>query len=656
MTEESFPHGKLCILGCHGFRREIAAAVAAEGWDDVTVASFPVHCGRPPLGWDDMQPLLGEGCTQVIILGNACLGGLGEPPPTWPPVRLLHQEQCFHIVACTALVTDAIERGAYLMTPAWLEHWPDRLADMGFNAENSRDFFQDFARELLLLDTGTFPHAPKHLAALSDQLGLPATRVSVGIDHTRLLLGKMVTEWRLDELLRASRHCMAERTRELADHAMTVDCLSRLSQIMTEPEAIAAIKELFHMLFAPEELYYLRLENGGLCPKPGVPPLLMQQVQELNADYAWTSDHRGFLIRISHGEQWLGVVALDQLAFPEFRERYLNMALAIVGVCGLAIENARTYQRIKEAESELRDHEERLSLSTLHNGVGIWDWNLQTQEMIWDDSMYALYHIRREDFPGTEEAWRQALHPDDRERGDLEVEAALADKKTFNTEFRVCWPTGEVRHIKAIAKVFRDERGKPLRMLGTNIDITERKLLQIELERQARIDYLTGISNRRHFMEQAERELNRAIRYSKRLSIFMMDIDHFKRINDTHGHNAGDMVLKKLAEVCLQTLRKEDIIGRLGGEEFAILLPETGAESASEVAERLRTSLANTTVPMEKDPPLHFSVSIGVTTLMSRDDTFDALLNLADNALYEAKGSGRNKVCIARQYKAITQE
>jgi len=129
----------------------------------------------------------------------------------------------------------------------------------------------------------------------------------------------------------------------------------------------------------------------------------------------------------------------------------------------------------KLAEIELREKEERLALATIQNGVGVWDWNLVTQEMIWDDSMYSLYHIRREDFIGTEEAWRKALHPDDLHRGDREVNDAIAGIKPFNTEFRVVWPNGEIRHIKAVAKVFRDEQGTPLRMLGINMDITERK-------------------------------------------------------------------------------------------------------------------------------------------------------------------------------------
>jgi PAS domain S-box-containing protein len=146
----------------------------------------------------------------------------------------------------------------------------------------------------------------------------------------------------------------------------------------------------------------------------------------------------------------------------------------IVGVLGVFWDITER----KHAEIELREKEERLALATAQNGMGIWDWNLQTKEMICDDAMYALYHVRREDSPDTEQAWRAALHPDDHERSILAVEDAIAGIKPFDTEFRVIWPSGEIRHIKALAKVFRDEHGNPVRMLGTNMDITERKMAE----------------------------------------------------------------------------------------------------------------------------------------------------------------------------------
>ncbi|MDD4912110.1 MAG: diguanylate cyclase [Sideroxydans sp.] len=167
-----------------------------------------------------------------------------------------------------------------------------------------------------------------------------------------------------------------------------------------------------------------------------------------------------------------------------------------------------------------------------------------------------------------------------------------------------------------------------------------------ELERQAHSDYLTGLDNRRHFLGQAETELARTLRYDRDLSILMIDIDHFKQVNDTYGHKVGDIVLQKFASVCRATLRNIDIIGRIGGEEFAVLLPEAGQEQAMDAAERLCAALAVAQVKLDSGLPLHFTVSLGVVTLEEKDTNIDTLLNQADQALYRAKSQGRNQVCL----------
>lgn len=177
-------------------------------------------------------------------------------------------------------------------------------------------------------------------------------------------------------------------------------------------------------------------------------------------------------------------------------------------------------------------------------------------------------------------------------------------------------------------------------------DITERKKFELELERRAQIDVLTGLNNRRHFFELAEQEIVRTRRYGKPLAIMMLDVDHFKRINDTHGHQVGDAVLQQLSAVCLQTMREIDIIGRLGGEEFAILLPEANAVQAQEAAERLRAAIAATRVPLEQGETVSFTISIGVTGLVAADHDVTAMLKRADATMYEAKRAGRNRVII----------
>ncbi len=169
-----------------------------------------------------------------------------------------------------------------------------------------------------------------------------------------------------------------------------------------------------------------------------------------------------------------------------------------------------------------------------------------------------------------------------------------------------------------------------------------------ELEYCARFDPLTGVANRRYFVEMVKAEMARSLRYDKPLSILMMDIDHFKAVNDAHGHPAGDIVLQALCETCKIVLREVDIVGRWGGEEFAILLPDTPPVIAPQVAERLRSAIESTGVSLGHSR-LHFSVSIGCASHNATDDNMDAILSLADKALYDAKRTGRNRVCVAAQ-------
>ena len=168
-----------------------------------------------------------------------------------------------------------------------------------------------------------------------------------------------------------------------------------------------------------------------------------------------------------------------------------------------------------------------------------------------------------------------------------------------------------------------------------------------DLENLATTDGLTRLANRRHFMERAESEFQRSQRYKRELSVFLLDTDHFKIINDEHGHDAGDRALRLLAVACRESLRHLDVIGRYGGEEFVVLLPETSAALALETAERLRKQVESLRVPGPKGD-IRVTVSIGVATAGPSTESVAALINQADRALYEAKRGGRNQVVAAR--------
>jgi len=175
-----------------------------------------------------------------------------------------------------------------------------------------------------------------------------------------------------------------------------------------------------------------------------------------------------------------------------------------------------------------------------------------------------------------------------------------------------------------------------------NQEIARRQGLEEELRALASLDGLTGINNRRHFLELCEKELDRAQRYGHTVALMMMDVDRFKRINDTYGHAAGDEVLKQLAATCAANLRGPDILGRLGGEEFAVTMPECGIEAAGHAAERLRRTLAKIEVPSEQGT-ISFTISIGVVA-RKEGENLTSVLDRADKAMYAAKQGGRNRV------------
>jgi len=191
-----------------------------------------------------------------------------------------------------------------------------------------------------------------------------------------------------------------------------------------------------------------------------------------------------------------------------------------------------------------------------------------------------------------------------------------------------------------IVRFSRNNIGHLLFLLS---DITERKRMEEDLRTLAFTDSLTGVNNRRRFFELANKELERTKRNGRPFCFLTLDIDHFKTINDSHGHDQGDIVLTKLAACCLQELRCSDIFGRIGGEEFSAILIETDTETAQIVAERLRKRIAAESIQTD-DARIAFTISIGLSHWQGNDDTIDSIMQRADKALYTAKNLGRNRV------------
>ena len=280
--------------------------------------------------------------------------------------------------------------------------------------------------------------------------------------------------------------------------------------------------------------------------------------------------------------------------------------------------------------------------------TGTWEWYVQTGGLVLNEVWARLIGYRLEEIsPTSFETWEKFIHPEDL------VAAKAMLERCFRREIEVYEVETRMRHrnggwvwILTRGRVVEwTDDGKPWRMLGIHREITAAVNLRQELERQATTDPLTGLCNRREFEVCARRELSRAHRSRAAVSLLMMDIDQFKAINDEHGHDAGDEVLKTIARACAPHLRQVDVLARLGGEEFAIMLPETGLDGARLVAERLRAAMGGESVALGCGDNIRFTVSIGVAENAAQSEDLPVWVKRADEALYRAKHNGRNCVC-----------
>ena len=332
----------------------------------------------------------------------------------------------------------------------------------------------------------------------------------------------------------------------------------------------------------------------------------------------------------------------DALLFLAYQILIVALTFSLVLMVNLRLHAELECDAARQARSDaaVRTSEDRLSRAELVAKAGNWELHLDSGMVVASAGAATIYGVERTQLD-LEQVKAFPL-PEYREALDAAMSALVTAGTPYVMDFRIrAADTGEIKDVHSLASFDREQRV----VFGVLQDVTGQKSVERVLERLAQTDTLTGIANRRHFMELAELELSRASRYGGELSVLMVDIDHFKLVNDTHGHQVGDQVLQELGGVFRTILREVDIAGRIGGEEFAVFLPETGVLQSFDVAERLRRVIEETKIVREQGRPLRVTVSIGVTTHSGVLGNLDTLLAEADEALYAAKHQGRNRVC-----------
>jgi diguanylate cyclase (GGDEF)-like protein/PAS domain S-box-containing protein len=325
------------------------------------------------------------------------------------------------------------------------------------------------------------------------------------------------------------------------------------------------------------------------------------------------------------------------LADPAWFAAMLVLALTAIAFNGyMAIRFARLSRALRESE-------ERWKFALEGAGDGVWDWNVQTDAVVFSPRYLEMYGYRQEDIVADEAAWQQRIHPEDRARVAEDVHAYLGGSTSaYVNEHRVFCRDGSVKWVLARGMIVsRDAQGRPLRMIGTHADITARKASEEQVRHLAHYDALTDLPNRALISDRLQQAVAKARRDGTVMAVMFLDLDQFKPVNDNLGHDVGDLLLKQVSQRLLSCMRESDTVARIGGDEFVVLLPQIEREQdAIVVAEKIRTALHQPfTIAGHR---LQISSSIGIAAFPAHGSDDKLLLLNADLAMYHAKKNGRN--------------
>ncbi len=309
--------------------------------------------------------------------------------------------------------------------------------------------------------------------------------------------------------------------------------------------------------------------------------------------------------------------------------------------------------RSSQTLDALLKSESRLGLAQRIAKIGNWEWRPDINQFTASSELCRLIGVRPQDFGGTLDTFLHVVHAEDRERVDDELKRILIERKPCDIEHRIVLPNGADFMVHLQAEAVFDDQLQALTIIGTAQDITDRKQSEREIHRLAYFDSLTGLANRSLFKDRLTQALSHAVRYQSSLAVLFLDLDRFKVINDTFGHNVGDLLLKQVAGRLSDSVRHSDSVSRpvgkeeshslarLGGDEFTVLLTNLrDVQDAGTVARRIVEAISKPFLIEERE--IFISVSVGIAVFPVDGESVDALMKNADRAMYHAKEQGRN--------------
>lgn len=313
---------------------------------------------------------------------------------------------------------------------------------------------------------------------------------------------------------------------------------------------------------------------------------------------------------------------------------------------------------LNERENALAESEFRWKFATEGSGDGLWDWDITNNKVFFSSNWKKMLGYADDEISSNLDEWKRRVHPDDWEDTMSKVQQHLEGKTpTYVSEHRLLCKDGNYKWILDRGLVVsRDEKGNALRAIGTHTDITERKHMEELIRQQALYDILTKLPNRRLLVDRLTQAMSVSKRTNYHGAVLFLDLDNFKPLNDTHGHEAGDLLLIEVADRLKHCVRESDTVARMGGDEFVVVLAQLdknldkSRQQAAKLAEKIRAALAKPYLIKMQENGKNITVkhrctaSIGYVLFIDEQNNINDILRNADDAMYQAKNAGRDLV------------
>ncbi len=418
----------------------------------------------------------------------------------------------------------------------------------------------------------------------------------------------------------------------------------------SEPLLLVVDDELVSRLYIEKALInqgydVITAENGvealEMIKKHSPNMVIMDVIMPIMDGYATCS-----AIREQEGQFNIPILMLTALDDIESVEKSFDAGATdfVIKPVNLPIFNQRVRYGLKTRETDIQLQTNQYRLAQAHKvaQLGYWDWDIEAEHLYWSDEVYHIFSIPLSNHSINYEKFLAKVHPDDKEKVNFAINQSLRYGDPFSIEHQVIQPNDELQVIHQHAELIKNKEGKVIRMLGIAQDITERYLTQEKIRHLAYYDSLTDLPNRTLFHDRLNHAIELANRGEDEIAVFLIDLDRFKFINDSLGHDIGDIFLQSVADRLAKTTRAADTMARLGGDEFALVIEGVKSEQGVlEVAKKLLEALAGT--HFIQDNELTSSGSIGVTISTPETRNKEVLIKQADLAMYKSKGDGGNK-------------